>query len=86
MKVSHSMCGPHEDSEIIFDPVRNFCWHTCFKPLYYKLPVTSILCSFHFHIHLSQHSVTRRKNFLSHPTQQQIKPTPAPHAWLCGYP
>jgi len=26
MKASHSMCGPHEDSDIIFGPVRHFGW------------------------------------------------------------
>jgi len=26
MKVSHSMCGPHKDSDIIFGPVRHFGW------------------------------------------------------------
>jgi len=26
MKVSHSMCDPHEDSDIIFGPVRHFGW------------------------------------------------------------
>jgi len=29
MKVSHSMCSPHEDSDIIFGPVRDFGRHSC---------------------------------------------------------
>jgi len=29
MEVSHSMCGPHEDTDIIFGPVRHFGWHSC---------------------------------------------------------
>jgi len=27
MKVSHSMCGLHEDIDIIFGQVRHFGWH-----------------------------------------------------------
>jgi len=26
MKVSHSMCGPHEDSDTIYGPVKHFGW------------------------------------------------------------
>jgi len=26
MKVRHAMCGPHEDSDITFGPVRHFGW------------------------------------------------------------
>jgi len=27
MKVSYSMCDPHEDTDIILSPVRHFDWH-----------------------------------------------------------
>jgi len=42
MKVSHSMCGPHEDSDIICGPVRHLSWHNHSTPLYHKIPVALI--------------------------------------------
>jgi len=29
MKVSHSMCGPHEDIDVIFGTGKHFGWHSC---------------------------------------------------------
>jgi len=40
MKVPHSMCGPHEDSDIIFGPTRNFGWNSFSIALHHKLYVT----------------------------------------------
>ena len=65
MKVSLSMCGPHEDNNIIFDPVRHFGWQSFSTPLYHKLFVALIFLFMSLLHALSQHSVTRTKNFLS---------------------
>jgi len=35
MKVTHSMCGPHGDSDTIFGPVRHFGW-TCLLALLFN--------------------------------------------------
>jgi len=91
MKISHSMCGPYEDTDIIFGPVRHFGWHSCSTPSYHKhILLVSLSHS------LSQHSVARTKNFLSRacpapgstrtrsaPTRITLRvPAPAPQMWV----
>jgi len=50
MKASHSMCGPHQDSDIICGSARYFGWHSCCTPSYHKLSV-AFSCSCRFHMH-----------------------------------
>jgi len=33
------MCGPHEDSDLVFGLVRHFDWHSFSTPLHHKLSV-----------------------------------------------
>jgi len=51
MEVRHSTCGPHEDTDIIFGPVRHFGWHSCSTPSFHKLSAALNVCSCQFHIH-----------------------------------
>ena len=60
------MCGPHEDTDTIFGPVRLFGWHDCSTPSYHKLNVALNFLLMSLARALSQDSVTRTKNFFSH--------------------
>ena len=66
MKVSHSMCGSHEDSDIIFGPAQHFGRQSFSTRLYHKLSVALIFLLMSLLQALSQHSVIYTKNFLSH--------------------
>jgi len=76
------MCGPHEDRDIIFGPVRYIGWQSFSASLYHKLSVALIFLLMSLSQALSQHPVTRTKNFLSRarlaPTRITLwVPTPA---------
>ena len=76
MKAIHSMCGPHEDTDIIFCTVRHFGWHSCSAPF-----VASMLLLMSFSYELSQHSVTRTKSYTksflyrARPSPSSTRPT-----------
>ena len=72
MKVRYSTCGPHEESDINFGPVRHFGWYSCSTYLYLKLSVALNSLLMLLSHALSQYSVNRTKNFLS-----RARPTPA---------
>jgi len=63
--ISHSTCGPHEDNDIIFGPVKDFGWQISSTPLYHKFSEALIFLLTSLAHVLSQHSVTRKKNFMS---------------------
>ena len=74
------MCDRHEDSDIIFAPVRHLVWQSLSTPLCHKLSVALIFLLMSLSHALSQHSVTRTKNLLSPPHQVQTVLAPLLHA------
>jgi len=67
----HSMCGPHQDSDIICGSVRYFGWHSCSPPFHHKLSVAL------FFTHVT---FTCIESTFRYPHKQFLIPRPPPQS------